>query len=82
MVAVLDANVSLGSEGALGLDLKAKLCGRSDGPLVVDFIAGLGGREINPLVAEDIVGQALEAAQAPAPPWAPIWVGLDASIVA
>lgn len=82
VVAVLDANVSLGSEGALGLDLKSKLCGRPGGPLVVDFIAGLGGREINPLVAENIVDQALEAAQAPAPPWAPIWVGLDASIVA
>jgi pyruvate ferredoxin oxidoreductase alpha subunit len=47
VVGVMDANISLGSEGAVGMDLKTKLCGRSNGPRVVDFIAGLGGREIN-----------------------------------
>jgi pyruvate ferredoxin oxidoreductase alpha subunit len=47
VVAVMDANFSMGSEGAVGLDLKAKLFGMPDAPLVLDFIAGLGGREIN-----------------------------------
>ena len=47
VVAVMDANFSMGSEGAVGLDLKAKLYGRPDAPVVIDFIAGLGGREIN-----------------------------------
>jgi pyruvate ferredoxin oxidoreductase alpha subunit len=43
----MDANFSMGSEGAVGLDLKAKLLGRPGAPLVIDFVAGLGGREIN-----------------------------------
>jgi pyruvate ferredoxin oxidoreductase alpha subunit len=43
----MDANFSMGSEGAVGLDLKAKLYGRPDAPIVIDYIAGLGGREIN-----------------------------------
>ncbi len=47
VVAVMDANFSMGSEGAVGLDLKAKLYGRPNAPLVIDYIAGLGGREIN-----------------------------------
>jgi pyruvate ferredoxin oxidoreductase alpha subunit len=47
VVAVMDANFSMGSEGAVGLDLKAKLYGRPDAPIVIDYIAGLGGREIN-----------------------------------
>jgi pyruvate ferredoxin oxidoreductase alpha subunit len=37
----------MGSEGAVGLDLKAKLYGRPNAPIVIDYIAGLGGREIN-----------------------------------
>ena len=47
VVAVMDANFSMGSEGALGLDLKAKLYGRPNAPVVINYIAGLGGREIN-----------------------------------
>jgi len=55
-VVVLDANFSMGSEGAVGMDLKAKLCGRPNAPQVFDFIAGLGGREIN----IDTVGRILQ----------------------
>ena len=47
VVAVMDASFSMGSEGSIGLDLKAKLYGRPDAPVVIDYIAGLGGREIN-----------------------------------
>jgi pyruvate ferredoxin oxidoreductase alpha subunit len=46
-IAVLEANCSMGSEGAVGMDLKAKLFGLKNAPVLVDFIAGLGGREVN-----------------------------------
>jgi pyruvate ferredoxin oxidoreductase alpha subunit len=59
-VVVLDANFSMGSEGAMGMDLKAKMCGRPNAPQVLDFIAGLGGREINIDTVERIVQKAEE----------------------
>ena len=40
-VAVVEANFSMGCEGAVSLDLKAKLCGDPNAPKVIDFIAGL-----------------------------------------
>ena len=58
VVAVMDANFSMGSEGAVGLDLKAKLFGIPDAPLVLDFIAGLGGREINSRTVAKLVERA------------------------
>jgi len=58
VVAVMDANFSMGSEGAVGLDLKAKLFGMPDVPLVLDFIAGLGGREINSRTVAKLVERA------------------------
>jgi len=60
VVAVMDASFSMGSEGAVGLDLKAKLFGRPDAPMVIDFIAGLGGREIN----ADTIGRLVDRAEA------------------
>ena len=54
-VAVLDANFSMGSEGAVGMDLKAKLCGHPQSPRVFDFIAGLGGREVDMDAVDRIV---------------------------
>jgi pyruvate ferredoxin oxidoreductase alpha subunit len=81
VVGVMEANFSFGSEGAVSLDLKAKLCGRPDAPLVVDFIAGLGGREVN---VEGIAGlvQTMEEASNSGPrPREPQWVGLDPTIL-
>jgi len=43
-VAVLDKNVSLGSKGAVGLEVKDALYGT--GIPVYDYIVGLGGRDI------------------------------------
>ncbi len=60
VVAVMDANFSMGSEGAVGLDLKAKLYGLPDAPIVIDYIAGLGGREINIKTIGKLVEQAEE----------------------
>jgi pyruvate ferredoxin oxidoreductase alpha subunit len=60
VVAVMDASFSMGSEGSIGLDLKAKLFGRPDAPVVVDFVAGLGGREINTGTVARLVERAEE----------------------
>jgi pyruvate ferredoxin oxidoreductase alpha subunit len=81
VVGVLEANISMGSEGAVGMDLKAKLCGMPEAPLVIDFIAGLGGREINIEVFRDIVRQAKNIKKTGLPPETSCWVGLDRSIL-
>ena len=81
VVAVLDANISMGSEGAVSMDLKAKLYGRPDAPLVVDFIAGLGGREINSKTISEIVQKAEEAYASTSPVIDPHWEGLNPAIL-
>jgi pyruvate ferredoxin oxidoreductase alpha subunit len=81
VIAVLDANISLGSEGAVGMDLKAKVCGRPDAPLVLDFIAGLGGREVNIDVAKRIVAKAIQAAEHRAAWPEAYWMDLNADIL-
>ncbi len=81
VIAVLDANVSVGSEGAVGMDLKAKLCGRPGVPLVIDFIAGLGGREVNEDRIVEIVEKAQELGKSGLPLDESYWVGLNPEIV-
>ena len=81
VVAVLDANFSMGSEGALGMDLKAKLCGMRDAPLVFDFIAGLGGREINVKAVNRIVEKAEEMLNAGIPLPESYWIDLNPVIL-
>jgi len=58
IVAVIDANVSMGSEGAVGMDLKAKFYGKLDAPAIVDVIAGLGGRVVSKRTISEIVERA------------------------
>jgi pyruvate ferredoxin oxidoreductase alpha subunit len=82
VVAVMEANFSMGSEGAVGMDLKAKLCGRPDSPLVIDFIAGLGGREVNKGTIGEIVQKAEEVLNSGVPLQESQWVGLNPSILA
>jgi pyruvate ferredoxin oxidoreductase alpha subunit len=81
VVAVMEADFSMGSEGAVGMDLKAKVCGRPGAPLVLDFITGLGGREVNPQTVEEVVAEAQKAVSKELPPVESYWVGLDPSIV-
>lgn len=81
VLAVMDANVSMGSEGAIGLDLKAKLCGRPGAPLVIDFIAGLGGREINAGTIARLVERAEVIARAGQPLPEAEWVDLNTAIL-
>ncbi|MEJ2169321.1 MAG: transketolase C-terminal domain-containing protein [Desulfobacterales bacterium] len=81
VLAVMDASVSMGSEGAIGLDLKAKLCGRPDAPLVVDFIAGLGGREINAATIGRLVDRAQDVARSGQLPAEAEWVDLNTAVL-
>lgn len=81
VVGVMDANVSMGSEGAVGVDLKAKLCGRASAPLVVDFIAGVGGREINNQTVRMIVRKTEEVLKSGTPLQEPFWVDLNPDIL-
>ena len=81
VVAVMEANVSMGSEGAVGMDLKAKLLGKADAPLVIDFIAGLGGREVNERTIGDIVKKAEEVLNSGLPLQESHWVGLNPTIL-
>lgn len=81
VVAIMEANFSMGSEGAVGMDLKAKLCGRVGAPLVVDFIAGLGGREVNTRTVGQIVQRAQEVARSGLPLDEPYWMDLNKAIL-
>jgi pyruvate ferredoxin oxidoreductase alpha subunit len=81
VVAVIEANVSMGSEGAVGMDLKAKLCGRPNAPLVVDVIAGLGGREVNQEIIRRIVQESEKVGKVGVPLKEPYWAGLDPTIL-
>jgi pyruvate ferredoxin oxidoreductase alpha subunit len=81
VIAVLDANVSMGSEGAVGLDVKSKLIGRPGAPMVVDFIAGLGGREVNSTAIRTVVNRAESLAASGLPPPEAEWLDLNPAIV-
>jgi pyruvate ferredoxin oxidoreductase alpha subunit len=81
VVAVLDANMSMGSEGAVGLDVKSKLIGRPGVPMVIDFIAGLGGREVNSTAVRNIVDSAERLSSSGVPPPEAEWLDLDPAIV-
>jgi pyruvate ferredoxin oxidoreductase alpha subunit len=81
VVAVLDANVSMGSEGAVGLDVKSKLIGRPGAPMVIDFIAGLGGREVNSTAVRNIVDRAERLFSSGVPPAEAEWLDLNPAIV-
>jgi pyruvate ferredoxin oxidoreductase alpha subunit len=81
VVGVMEADFSMGSEGAVSMDLKAKVCGRANAPFVVDFIAGLGGREINPELVREIVKEAEKVHKSGVPLQEPYWAGLNPSIM-
>jgi len=81
VVAVMEASFSMGSEGAIGLDLKAKLYGRSKTPVVIDMIAGLGGRVITRGTINKIVEQAEKACESGAVPFEPYWMDLKPEVL-
>ncbi len=77
----MDASFSMGSEGAIGLDLKAKLYGYPDAPYVIDFIAGYGGREVNIDSVERIVQKAENMALSDLPLTESYWMDLNPAIL-
>jgi pyruvate ferredoxin oxidoreductase alpha subunit len=80
-LAVVDANLSLGSEGAMGMDLKAKLYGAPDAPQVVDVIAGIGGRDVNTSRIKEIFHMVKEVKTSGYFLREPFWAGLNPKIV-
>ena len=81
VVAVMDANFSMGSEGAVGLDLKAKLLGVPDAPMVISYIAGLGGREINSQTIAKLVDRAEKVYRSGQVLPEPEWVDLNQQVL-
>ncbi|MGD2126443.1 MAG: transketolase C-terminal domain-containing protein [Desulfobacteraceae bacterium] len=81
VIGVVEANFSMGSEGAVGMDLKAKLCGKQNAPLVIDFIAGVGGREVNKGTIREIVQKGEEVHKSGIPMEEPYWAGLNPAIL-
>ena len=80
IVGVMEANFSFGSEGAVSMDLKSRLCGRPDAPVVLDFIAGLGGREVDMAGIEKLVERMEKAFNDRVRMMEPQWIGLDPTI--
>lgn len=81
VVAVMDADFSMGSEGAIALDLKAKLYGRPGAPMVIPFVAGLGGREVDTETVLEMAGRAQECLSSSALPLEAQWMGLKESLL-
>ena len=81
VVSVMDNSFSMGSEGAMGMDLKAKFCNLRDGPLVLDFIAGLAGREVSKETIWQIVKSSREILSEGRPALESYWVDLDREIL-
>lgn len=81
VVAVMDADFSMGSEGAVALDLKAKLYGRPGAPLVIPFVAGLGGREVNTDTVLEMAHRARECLSSGTLPWEAQWMGLNEDLL-
>ena len=81
VVSVMDANFSMGSAGAVGMDLKAKLFGTPNAPLVLDLVAGLGGREVNKDTIRRIVKKSKAALENGTVSFESEWIDLNPSIV-
>jgi pyruvate/2-oxoacid:ferredoxin oxidoreductase alpha subunit len=71
-IAVIDRNISLGSGGIFGQELRSALLPLPDHPLVYSYIAGVGGTDVNP---ETICGIALDAVARSEPMDKSIWIG-------
>jgi pyruvate ferredoxin oxidoreductase alpha subunit len=79
--AVMETGFSMGSEGPIGMDLKAKLCDRPGVPMVIDFIAGLGGREVNKDTVAKVAQEAERIASSQKSLDEPMWIDLNRDIL-
>lgn len=71
-IAVIDRNISFGSEGIFFQEIKSALCNEKNHPDIYGFIAGLGGREVD---IEDFitVGKKIKKTKGPTDI---TWIGL------
>lgn len=81
VVSVMDNNFSMGSEGAMGMDLKAKFCNMEGHPLVLNFITGLAGREVSKETIWQIVDRSRTIESTGRPELESYWVDLNKEIV-
>jgi len=81
VVSVMDNNFSMGSEGAMGMDLKAKFCNLEDHPLVLNFITGLAGREVGKETIWQIVDRSRVIESMGRPELESYWVDLNKEIL-
>jgi len=81
VVSVIDMSFSMGSEGAMGLDLKAKFCNFRDGPIVLDFVAGLAGREVSKETIWQVAKRSQKMTEKGQSQWESHWVDLNRQIL-
>jgi pyruvate/2-oxoacid:ferredoxin oxidoreductase alpha subunit len=70
-IAIIDRNISVGSGGIFGQELRAALVHSPDHPLTFSYIAGVGGTDVTPEVLEKIAFDVMERND---PVDEPIWI--------
>ncbi|MEW6222540.1 MAG: pyruvate synthase subunit PorA [Candidatus Hadarchaeota archaeon] len=75
-VAVIEKDISLGSAGALYLDVVAALSKVKSPPMALNFICGLGGRDVSPLQIRTAVKETAKAAEKRKVKQSVRWLGL------
>lgn len=80
-VGVLEKNISLGSAGAVFLDLGAALAITRKPPVLLDFICGLGGRDVTDLQIAMAIRETAKVAKAGKTKHPVRWLGLREKVV-
>ncbi|MEW6592505.1 MAG: pyruvate ferredoxin oxidoreductase [Candidatus Hadarchaeota archaeon] len=80
-IAVIEKDISLGSAGALYLDVVAALSKVKSPPLALNFICGLGGRDVSPLQIRTAVRETAKAAEKRKVKQPVMWLGLREKVV-
>jgi pyruvate ferredoxin oxidoreductase alpha subunit len=81
IVVTMDMNVSMGSEGAIALDLKSALYNVADRPPVLSLVVGIASREVTKQTVKDITARAREALEVGQVEERGEWVDLNRAII-
>jgi len=81
IVVTMDMNVSMGSEGAIALDLKSALYNLPSKPLVLSLVTGIASREITKQTVKAVTARAREALDAGRVEERGEWVDLNRAII-
>jgi len=81
IVATMDMNVSMGSEGAIALDLKSALYNLPTRPLVLSLVVGIASREVTKQTVKEITARARDALDAGRVEERGEWVDLNRAII-